>query len=71
MGWGPFSYQHIAKGLYQKFEKMSSLSGGAMTEERAEEIAEAMPYDVLRTYVLRLFLNWGWVSYNPATPRLL
>ena len=52
MGWGPFSYQHMAKGLYEKFEKMSSLSGGAMTEERAEEIAEAMPYDVLRTYVL-------------------
>ena len=23
-----------------------------MTEERAEELAEAMPYDVLRTYVL-------------------
>ena len=31
---------------------MSSLSGGDMTEEHAKEIAEAMPNDILRTYVL-------------------
>ena len=33
-------------------QSVDSLSGGAITEEQAKEIAEAMPNDILRTYVL-------------------
>ena len=59
-------------------QSVDSLSGGAITEEQAKEIAEAMPNDILKTYVLPAIrypltdnvIHRALVSYLSPNPRL-